>query len=360
MDGKAIFLNYWAYPISSPTYNITYLPRGSKNMTSDSVSIAKTINISINKYISDNAIKSASKVIEYLTSRDIQKKYADQISVISAMNDLYHEEDEICQLLDCSLIHVMQGKGNVVLGDYYRNPDSVKIKKYFYDYLFNNESMSTVVKRIGDLTKVYTISIKPTIEDGYVGFFVFIYLMFLTLLMIFSLVFLFMENFNPFFQFLSQDLWIINILGNIFTMGSGFIKYGVVNNWKCYINSVFLSLGFTISYSPILYTLILYFPNDNKVSRWAYKHKQLFFIILISIDIFIFIFSATQPFEIVKNIDEMGHIYNTCGNKKLRNLIYLLMMGYKFLIIIVIAFLIFIDWNLEEIHYDLKFIISGI
>jgi len=359
-DGEAIFLNYWTYPRSSSTYNITSLPRGFKEIPVDSVSIVKTVNVGINKYISKEHKDAASKVTEFLTSRDIQRKYADRISIISSIKEFYREEEKVCQFIDCSYIQMMQEKGNIVLNDQYHNLDSEKVKKYIYNYLFRNESLSSVLKRIDDLTKVYTVSIKPNKEDKFVGFFTFISLVIITIIMAFSLVFLFIENFNPFFKFLSQDLWIINILGNVFIIGSGFIKYGEVTNLKCYLNTIFLSLGFTISYMPILYILILYFPNENRVSKWVYKHKILFFFILISVDIIIFIFSATQPFNIIKNIDKNGLIFHTCGIKKLRILIYFMMLAYKFIIVLVIVFLVFIDWNIEEIHYDLKFIVSGI
>jgi len=361
LDGKAIFINYWAYPIDYSTYRLTSLPRGSQEILVDSISAVKTINIGINKYISKEHIKVASEIIEYLTSRDVQRKYADQASIISSMKDIYNEGEKICQLIDCSFIQKAQEKGNVVLNDLCHNPDSEKIKNHIYDYLFRNRKLSVILKQINDLTKVYTISIKPNKEDGNVGFYTFIFLVSITMLMAVSIVFLFIENFNPFFKFLSQDQWLLNVLGNILIMGGCFVKYGEVTNLKCHLNTIFLSLGFTISYMPILYTLILYFPNENfPLSQWAYKHKILFFTILISVDIISFIFSSTQPFTLIKNIDANDLIFYTCGTKKLRILVYLMIIIYKFIIIFIIVFLIFIDWNVEVIHYDLKFIVSGL
>ncbi|ORX86782.1 hypothetical protein BCR32DRAFT_275138 [Anaeromyces robustus] len=352
MDENAIFLNYWVYPKRSSIYKIEVPPGAKKGISG---SISETFNVGINKYIKNNKQIASQKFIEYITSKDIQRKFVKKATIVSLIKDIYYEE-EVCKYYNCELYHSIQLTGRPINKEYENY--SEKFRKFIYEFLYGKETAANALKKANNLKTIHYISLNT--KDNKTGFVTFIFLIIITCIMLLSLIFLFIENYNPFFKFLPQDLWIMSILGNIFIIGSCFIKYGEVTNLKCYLNTIFLSFGFTISYSPILYKLIINFSEENKKAKWISEHKYLFFSFLFSIDILIFIFSATQPFNIINKMDGDGIVYQTCEIKKLRILIYFLMIGYKFIFMFTVFLFMFLEWNVEEIHYDLKFIISGL
>ncbi|ORX79299.1 periplasmic binding protein-like II [Anaeromyces robustus] len=351
LDGNAIFINYWIYPHLSASYKFTQ-PPGAINGVSSSV--AQTFNAGVNNHISNEKKIASYKFIEFATSREIQKEFVIKKMIVSSIKDMYQDE-EICKDYNCNALMNMQLIGRPINENY--KTYSEKFRKYVYEYLYGNKSISQVIKNLENITKIHYISIKPI--DDYIGLICFIIITILSFLMLFSLAFIFIENFNPFFKFLSQDLWIINILGHIFILCSCFIKYGEESRLKCYF-SLILSIGFTICYAPIFYKLVVYFPKINSISDWVSRHNYLFISLLYLIDIIILIFAILQPFQITKNVDNNNIIYQTCEITKFHGLINFLMIGYKIILSSIISLLMFIEWSIDEIRYDLRFIVSGL
>jgi len=79
-----------------------------------------------------------------------------------------------------------------------------------------------------------------------------------------SLIFLFFENFQRFFKFLSVDSWFILVFGIIMTLCAGLTKIGEITVIKCHLKIDLLEIGMEMYLSIILYELITNLPSEIK------------------------------------------------------------------------------------------------
>jgi len=209
------------------------------------------------------------------------------------------------------------------------------------------------LKHINDITKVYYISLGT--EDSYVGLFFFIFSLVISVLMILSLLFLFKDNFHPFFMFLPDDLWIVTVLGSILLLWVPSINYGEVEMVKCHLNPLYMTVGFTLNICPTFYKLIVLFPEENKITCWVVKHKYLFLIFNVVIDISLCSISLINPYTPQYVLIEDGESFEKCNFNGIYSII--IPFIYKLLVIILMLFLIFVEWNISTTIYDMKFIL---
>jgi len=103
LNGRAIFLKFW-YMKHIPIYVTSALP-GEKEGVSGSVIYGN--NIGICRYIKEENIEAAAKVIQFLTSREVQKNVIINNDLYSGINDLYMDE-EVCEKIECNIIMDVQ------------------------------------------------------------------------------------------------------------------------------------------------------------------------------------------------------------------------------------------------------------
>ena len=357
MFGKFIFFKYWILNeplINFLDYNITRLP-GSKEGIS--TSIPSGFNIGIDNNISEEKIDAAITALLFLSSKDIQKRYLERRKLISAINSLYYDE-EVCKVADCELFINMQPLSDPFFTIKDGGSYSTKYRKYVYDFLYGDLTPQQVQNKILDIEKVHFISLDTT--DSYLGLIITILVSTIALLMLLSLLFLFRENFNPFFKFLTIDYWIFTVIGCIFILCLLFFYFGEITYIKCYLYSLIQSLGYSLTLIPILYKLIVKFPEINKISRWVKKHKYTFFLFFIILDNILNALLLIEPYSVEKIIVEDGQNFEICKAKStICKLIVIFKWVYIAIIFLILVFLIFIEWNIKAINYDLTFIMSA-
>lgn len=321
-----------------------------------------TFNIGISRYVSKENQLMAVKVLEYVTSELVQINSMKHELIISAISSIY-DNKEICSFFDCNLYKNIQFIGKLANASLNYDEYSEKFRKKVYDFLYGNEDDAyKVLKDIDDFTRIYYISINT--EESYVGLiFTIIYSVMIFVFLI-SLNFLFNKDYDQYFKFLSNDdLWIVVIIGFIVFLCSGFTLIGPVTPTKCYLKPLLLSVGMILNFSPILYQLIINFNNENNklISRIT-RHRYLFIFCLIFINLLIYIIPFfTSPFSIIKiNGDlEDEKIFQKCKMGNINLVIYNLSIFYQLIILFVVLFLIFMEWNNQYINNDLKLLISG-
>jgi len=275
------------------------------------------------------------------------------------MTELYDEED-VCNVIECDVIkdaYPFSLKNNDVnlFGDDIYNK---KYKNYFFDFLYKNKPLNEVIKKIDDITRIYTFSLNT--DDSNAGLIIFIIFLILLTCMILSLIFVFIKKFEKRFKFLPNDLWIITTLGSLILMCSLLTLYEDVNNSKCHLKTTLINVGFVLSMCPSLYKLITNFPEKNKISLWFEKNKYISILIIM-----IFTGSLNGIFAIssydLNVLTISGQNYIKCNiNNKFSIVIYYLILCYDILVILVSLLLIFMEWNLQKTSLDVKYLATAL
>ena len=357
MDGNSIFLKYWIIgePLLSDVlqkYYISIIP-GMKEGISGSILSGN--NIGIIKNIAEDRKEAALEVLKFFTSKDYQKEKFKANLLSTGIDELLNDE-EACENGICDLAKAIQ---YTVEPEFIKDQSedySKRYQKYIYQYLYENKTIEETLKKIKDITDIYYIALNT--ENSYIGLVCFIFFSILSILMLLSLIFIIKENFRPYVMFLPEDLWIITVLGSVLILWIPFISYGPVNTLKCHVNLLLLSIGYTLSVCPTMYKLIARFPEDNKLIIWIYKHKYLFLLFNILIDglmnsVFLIKLCTSQ-----KVLIEDGESFEKC--KYNGEYSFILLMIYKFIVIALILFLVFVEWNNPSTKYDMRFIILAL
>jgi len=355
MNGNAIFINYWYIMeplLSRLPYNISVLP-GLKEGISGSM--IKGINIGIKKNISKEKLDASLQIYKYIVSKESQKKTFELGTSLTGITELL-EDEELCKKAPCDLIKSTQFTGEPkYITD---GPDdySRKFKNSIYQFLYENKSIENTLKQINDITKSYTISLST--EYSSIGLIAFIVLSAITVLMLASLSFIYSKSISRFYYFLPNKFWILTVFGSIIFLWVPITNYGPFKPVKCFLRILLMSIGFTLSVCPTFYKLIFQFPEENNITLWVVKNKYTFMLLNILIDLIFCSTSLLSSYNSKIVMNEEGERFEKCQYGSLISII--LLFVYKFLIVIVMLFLIFVEWNNPDTLYDVKFTICAL
>jgi len=348
MEEKFIFIKFVDYD-DFTNYTKSLLPGHKKGISG---SFIGGYNIGINKYSNENKRDSIIETYKFLTSKNMQENLLKKYNIDTGITSLYDDE-EICKNKECEILKSIQTvrRPNHVSLDY--DIYSKNIRNYIYEFLFGNKTTDEVLKKVEDITKIYKISIYG---DN------------VTLALIFNISFSFIIIFmaisliKSYFNFLSDDFWLIMIIGMIFVLCPGILENGTRTILKCELSLLFLMIGSTFILIPILHKLVVNFPTENKFTIWISNHKFTFLLIFTSIDIlhllllpFFYTIKLVEPKEMEK--------FEICQLKKDNIIMYLDIISIiiiKFIILIFILILIYSEWNLKRTYNDLRFIVLAI
>ena len=359
-DGKALFIKFYYIPGLIPEFSpyiVSSMP-GIKEGISGTILVGYNMGIVGN--IDEDKIEPAMKVIRYMSSKEMQKDLALKEFIISGMSSLYEDED-ICS--------------NIRFCDFYRYPQTItkpknvfntddfeeKFTNYFYDFLFKDEKASDVLKKMENLSKIYTLSINT--EDSHVGLVIFIVYTCTAVIILLSLMLLYIKKWKQEFYFLTNSFWFTLIIGILMILSTGFIKLGKITVFKCHLNTLLMSLGYTFIYVPFLYKLIISFPNDtNKYSVWVKKNKCLFLFIFILIDIVFNSFLLIKPYRVGNYLINEGENYQKCekDNNIFIYMVFSFLICYKIIFGLAMLLFIFIEWNILSIKIDIRLLLTSI
>jgi len=353
---KYLFLRYFYIP-HSDAFVGSFIP-GKKEGVSGSIVIPN--NLAINKYISEDRKQAAGEFLRFLALKESQKEYIIGSSWFSADMELYNDT-EVCNKIECDIIKnslplsFMDNDENIFGNDEYHK----KYRSYMYDYLYDDKPLKDVLKKIEDITKIYTFSLKT--DDSYTGLIIFFMLLLLFTSTIISLVFIFIKTLENRFRFLSKNLWVLTMLGSLILMSSIATLYGEVSNAKCHLRITLINVGFILSICPSLLKLISNFPEFNKISNWFEKNKYVAIIIIMALTVGLCKIFSISTYDLQDiNITNKGH-YRKCYMKNAFGIIiYYIVLVYDFLVIFITFGLIFMEWNLEDTKLDVRYLATAL
>jgi len=357
MSGKALYAKFYIQSNllgdDSP-YTLSTLP-GLKSGISGT--ILGGYNIGVRKAVDKSKLNQITEVIKYMVSKDTQKQLVSKNLIISAIKSIY-DDPEVCSIIKyCDFYKNSQpitkpsDKSND-LSNY-----SEKFTSYFYDYLYGEVSAEDTVKKLNNISKIYYISSSTSF-----GLIILISLIIVSVLLVSSSLSAFDNNYKKYFTFLPMPFWITLILGLVLVLSTGYTKLGMTTSTKCHANSILLSLGYTFVYIPIFCRIVESYPDDTKfLVNWIKNNKYLLFAICVVVDIFLNGLGLILPYEIKQVNNYKGENYLLCEKQNaLLGIVVYLSICYKVLILLVMMFLIFIEWSNKRIYYELRFTMISI
>ena len=356
IEGKDLFLRYFYNP-HVPVFKGSALP-GKKRGVSGTIVIPN--NFAINKYIEEQKKFAAIEFMKYISLKETQKEYIIKNSMISGIMELYNDT-EVCNMMECDIIKdaypfsFMSNDINLFADDNYH----IKYRSILFEYLYNNKPIMEVLKKVEDITKIYTFSLKT--DDSSAGLIIFIILLTFSIGVILSLIFIFIKKLENRFKFLSKDLWFITVLGFLILMSSIITLYGDVTNVNCHLKISLINLGFILSISPSLLKLITNFPERNKISIWFEKNKYIFILIILIFTLCLNGIFTIPSYTIHSLTTSDGKNYKKCVmSNTFGNIIYYLIHFYHIFIIFVVLCFIYIEWSLKETILDVNFLATAL
>ena len=355
-ENKYLFAKLWHMEDTDQHYEI--MPGGREGLSG---SIIGGHNIGINKYSDLNKRDAVIRAFNYLTSKDIQRKYFALNNYFSPIPSLYNEE-EVCQIVNCDHFRNIQliKRPFDQVDDY--NAYSNKFRTYIYEYLYGDNDIKAidVLKKVEDITKIYHLSLNT--DDTSIGLILFIIVTLIIVIMLGSLAFLYIEKLKSYYQFLPNKFWISYIIGLIFILCPYYIEIGKVSSTKCFLKIVLMIIGYTFSYIPLIYHMILQIPYEgDKITKWMSQHRYLFIGIFLLFDLIFIFFKYFTPYTVIdmkyknqKNfqICKQNHFFG----KFIISFIYI----YICITVIVMFFLIFLEWNFRLLHYNIRFLTAAL
>jgi len=350
---QILFARYWDNVISSKQYYVSYLPGGTVGMSSSCIN---TVNVGINKYLTQANQTAALEVFKFFFSEDVQRQILTENKMNVAMEKLYKEK-ETCEKIDkngynlsCNEVLNLQYvlRPFNILKDYDRF--SSRYRKSLSQYLRTNVTAENTLKDMYNIVHIYYVE-----YTSFVGVFMIITNNLINIAMVTSYFFIFKKNIKPYFKFLKNRYWLLFIFG-LFTVNIyPYMGISKLNRFKCYIGPILVSLGFTLSFTPIVLKMIVNFPVENKISQFIDLHYFVFILIFVLIDIVTFIVYSTSPLVVKTYYIDKGLNFQRCVffSSFGRTFIFILMV-YKAFILVVISLFLFMEWNIEETREDIR------
>ncbi|OUM63869.1 hypothetical protein PIROE2DRAFT_9539 [Piromyces sp. E2] len=296
-----------------------------------------------------------NKSKEIINALELLKKMKNEISsgdLVSGIPSLY-EDEQVCSTVNCEAYRNVQPIRKVNTYPYDEEEYYYKYTNYIYDYLYRNKSISEVLDHLDDLSKINHISMD--VRESFLGIGISILLVIIILLMMSSLLFLVVKKCKIQFVFLSNDFWILLIIGLTLILSIGFSLLGRINPFKCLLCPSLLGFGYSFFLIPILHKLITGFPEHNKISFWIEHHKYLFLLFFIVMDTCFVTSLALTGYDIGVVLHKGSENYEKCHIKNwYGSLILYLFMGYKLGIFLVLLLLLYIEWNIDIFHNDIR------
>ncbi|ORX62519.1 periplasmic binding protein-like II, partial [Anaeromyces robustus] len=168
MYGTGLFVRFWdsGIPLNLMFYS-TVFPGKEKGINT---SLVGGMNLGISKYISQKQKEAAIKVIEYMTSEEVQREIIIKKNMLYSAIAKFYDDEEICKLLSCPLVKnpqkILYSQINVNDYDAYY----LQVNSILEEFLFGDRSAKDVLEEINNITKVFNFSLD--LKSGLIMFIV--------------------------------------------------------------------------------------------------------------------------------------------------------------------------------------------
>jgi len=352
-NGNGLFVKVWDmdFPFIYPSFKRSLLP-GFKNNVS--ASIIGGYNIAISKYSPQENIQAALTVLNFMTSKDMQRNVVLIGKILSGVMSLYDEE-EVCEVVDCELYKGIQfiNRPTSKSNDYYTY--SEKIRNNIYKYLYGNGNITAteILKEVDDIIRIYYVSLNS--KTSSIGIILFSLFMVIALVFLLSLSLLYLEKYKSTFTFLPNDFWILIIIGIAMVIIMSYLEIAPKTTSTCYFKHILLILGITLTFIPLIYKLVIEFPLKNKFSDWVNVHRYLFLLLFLTVEMLFNLLLIIGKYDAETVRDKNGKNYQVCSSQKpLGKIVMTIEIIFMYIIILGMLIFIFLEWNIERTFYDIR------
>jgi len=284
--------------------------------------------------------------------------------MFSSLKDLYktktnstemptNKNINVCDAVDCDFIYNLQFFNKPV--NYYENYDEfVSEFNYYIDQYFfkNNATLDATLKSVDDLTRNYYVE-----ASSKHGILMIVVLVIVAIIMVVSYTLMYNKRFNVCFVFMNNTYWGVFIFGTIFILLYNIVSLGEMNQKKCNLRFILLSLGVPISFSPLLLRLIVLYPESNKISEHINRNFSNYLCCHILFELFLCTLYLLAPFDVTNHllyISDNLHNFQTCECKSTYTKIILIVDIFeKGLEILICAIMIIAEWNIKATKSDI-------
>jgi len=360
-SGKFIFARAWDSFGDLSFVKREKLPGHVKGI---SASCIGGVNLAINKSISKEKIDAAITAIEFFNSKEMQYRLITEYHKHSAIVSLYNKINypRVCEIYNCDVFGSMQGIVRPRSNDNY-DLYSKRFRDYIFEYLYEDdatdEDLNLILQDVMKIQRVYEFELHsiPGITLLSITFVI-------LSCIIFSYIFICIMRFRKQFIFLPFNYWCICLTGLFLIACYSFTGFESLTIYHCKIRPFLISIGFTFLVVPFFLKTIVHFPNKNIYSKIVKDHFSLIFIIFILIDIvfsIIWFWFGNVNIEIIYSSTRGKESFRRCDFNSTSDTVFkTLMFSYKLLILICMALLLFTEWNLRSIKYDIRSITSSV
>ncbi|KAG4097879.1 periplasmic binding protein-like II [Neocallimastix lanati (nom. inval.)] len=382
--GNVLFARIFNVPLNDPDLHFTLIP--GKNDTISSSSIGG-YHIGVPSYLDEDRQKKISLILDYLLSEEIQSYLINEENMYSAYNGIYKtdntdqettsqtsqsnkrdeinspdeilekEKVEFCNKINCNMISNIQFYN--IPYNYYENYDDYvnAFLEIVNDYFFNpddskNITVEETLAKIDDLTRNYDVEITSS-----VGSVTIIILGVTGVIMFASYLLMNDRKYSIYFMFLNNTYWTIFIFGSILILSYAFVSLGEIDQEKCNLRFLVLSLGVPISFSPLLLRLIVLYPETNKISEHVNRNFSNYLCCHVLFELVLCTVYLLAPFDVTNhllNISDGVKNFRSCECKNaLTKGVLVVDILEKGLEIFIFAVLIFAEWNIKATKSDI-------
>lgn len=145
------------------------------------------------------------------------------------------------------------------------------------------------MKRVDDISKIYTIS--SSTNDSLVGLIALIIIGIISVIYLSLFIFIFIGKYKNHFKFFSKDLWFMIFTGIFIILYINLLEYGELTPLKCNLKIGLFFVGTSFIFIPIIYSLIVNFPEKSKKVDWVINNKYKFILTLFGIELILIFLS---------------------------------------------------------------------
>jgi len=213
---STLFMNFSYTMHDESVFMTTALPGNKANVTG---TIINTANFGINKSISEERKRLSVEFLKFIALKEIQMKYAIKDQFFLGNTKLYENNDFVCKFVQCDILENIKPFSYFNNDErFFGNDDYFPRYQGLLKYIYENDSITDVIQRLDDFTKIYELSLKT--DDSIVGIILFIVFLFILICITLSTMFIFIKKLENKFIFLSKNLWVITTLGTLILLGT--------------------------------------------------------------------------------------------------------------------------------------------
>jgi len=347
---NALFIKFYTLTyqmLNTVPYTPSLLPGIKKGVSGSTIS---GYNLGIDGNISPDKLDAALTAFKFLTTKDFLRKYFLQENIVTAIPSLY-EDEEICAKVNCTIYKSIQRNKRPVSVYYSFMDYSNKVFNYISKFLYGDSKVEDILVKVEDLTKFHYVSIYSD-EAKSLAYIYFAIIVLLAIVLVIILPLIFIKKFKLFFTYYYKDLWVIITLGMLVILASSIPTFGPLTVIKCNMYIVLVIFGYSFITVPILFKYIIDFPKENKISKWVYDHKYIFYLIFLLIDLLlIFIISINKLYVNNIMVNE-GKNYEVCRY----NSTFGLILSFVLFTLMITGLLIlsYAEWCRKTYCYDVR------